>query len=99
MTNSRTTAQKLLFAAMVAGSVGVLVLALLPMRLAISHFVTDDMFYYLTVARNVADGQTISLDGRNPTNGFHPLWLIICVGIETIFRDQPDVAYHVAIVF
>ncbi len=97
MTNSRTTAQKLLFAAMVAGSVGALVLALLPMRLAISHFVTDDMFYYLTLARNVADGQTVSLDGRTPTNGFHPLWLIICVGIESIFRDHPDVAYHVAI--
>ena len=97
MTTSRNTAQKLLFAAMIAGSVGALVLALLPMRLAISHFVTDDMFYYLTVARNVADGHTVSLDRRSPTNGFHPLWMIICVGIETSFRDHPDVAYHVAI--
>ena len=99
MTTSRTTTQKLLFGAMVAGSVGVLVLAVLPMRLAISHFVAEDMFYYLTVARNVADGHIVSLDGRSPTNGFHPLWMIICVGIETVFRDQPDVAYHVAIVF
>ena len=98
MTTSRTTAQKLLFAVMVAGSIGVLVLAVLPMRLALSHFVAEDMFYYLTVARNVVDGHIVSLDGRSPTNGFHPLWMLICVGIETVFRDQPDVAYHVAIV-
>jgi hypothetical protein len=98
MTTSRTTAQKLLFAAMIAGSVGVLALALLPMRLAISHFVTEDMFYYLTAARNVADGHIASVDGRSPTNGFHPLWMIICVGIETVFRYRPDVAYHVALV-
>lgn len=97
MTTTRTHAQKLLFAAMVAGSVGVPVLALLPMRLAVSHFVAEDMFYYLTVARNIADGHIVSLDGRSPTNGFHPLWMLICVGIEAVFRDQPDIAYHVAI--
>lgn len=96
MTASRTAAQNVLFAAMLAGSVGVLVLAALPLRLAISHFVAEDMFYYLTVARNVVDGHIVSLDGRSPTNGFHPLWMIICVGIEAVFRDQPDVAYHVA---
>ncbi|MGO9151973.1 hypothetical protein, partial [Mycobacterium sp.] len=80
MTTSRTTAEKLLFAVMVAGSIGVLALAVLPMRLALSHFVAEDMFYYLTVARNVTDGHIVSLDSRSPTNGFHPLWMLICVG-------------------
>ena len=97
----RTAVQRLLMAAMVTGSVGVLVLAALPLRVAMSHYVMDDMFYYLTAARNVVDGHNppsgVSLDGRSPTNGFHPLWMVICVGVEAVFRDSPDVAYHVAL--
>jgi hypothetical protein len=82
---------------MVTGSIGVLALALSPTRLALSHFVTDDMFYYLTAARNVVDGHIVSLDGRSPTNGYHPLWMIICVGIIAISRNHPDIAYQVAL--
>ena len=97
----RTTVQRVLLAAMVAGSVGVLVLAALPLRVTISHYVMDDMFYYLTAARNIADGRNppfaVSLDGRNPTNGFHPLWMAICVGIETVVSSSPDIAFRVAL--
>jgi hypothetical protein len=88
--------QKLLFTAMIAGSIGTLILSLLPAPVAISHFVTDDMFYYLTAARNVVNGQIASLDGHSPTNGFHPLWMIICILITATFRD-PTTAYHVTL--
>jgi len=36
----------------------------------------DDSFYYFTIARNAADGLGLTFDGINPTNGFHPLWML-----------------------
>jgi hypothetical protein len=38
-----------------------------------SYFAAD-VFYYLTVARNLASGLGTSFDGEYTTNGFHPLW-------------------------
>ena len=37
-----------------------------------SYFAAD-VFYYLTVARNLASGMGASFDGEYTTNGFHPL--------------------------
>ncbi len=39
----------------------------------------DDSFYYLEIARNIATGKGSTFDGLQPTNGYHPLWLLICV--------------------
>jgi hypothetical protein len=94
---NRTVAEKLLFAAMVAGSVAVIILASLPTPVALSHFVIEDMFYYLTAARNIVDGHPASLDGTSPTNGFHPLWMLICVGIQAVFPGHPDIAFRAAL--
>lgn len=38
----------------------------------------DDAYYYFTVARNLAAGHGITVDGVHWTSGFHPLWLLIC---------------------
>src|SRR5258708_34913365 len=37
---------------------------------------TEDGFYSLAVARNFAAGVGITVDGRQPTNGFQPLFTI-----------------------
>jgi hypothetical protein len=37
-------------------------------------YAAADAFYYLTVARNVAEHGLVSFDQQHPTNGFHPLW-------------------------
>jgi len=37
----------------------------------------DDSFYYFTIARNAVDGLGLTFDGATPTNGFHPLWMMI----------------------
>ena len=50
----------------------------------------DDGFYYLQIARNVADGVGSSMDGLNPTNGYHPLWLL---GLVPIFWLAPTSAH------
>src|ERR1041384_336950 len=38
---------------------------------------TEDGFYSLAVARNVAAGGGITVDGRQPTNGFQPLFTLV----------------------
>ena len=40
-------------------------------------FSFDDSFYYLKVASNIVSGYGATFDRLNPTNGFHPLWLIV----------------------
>ncbi len=40
-------------------------------------WVRDDFFYYLAVARNLAQGHGSTFDRLTPTNGYHPLWLLL----------------------
>ena len=43
---------------------------------------SDDMFYYLVLARETAAHGVVSVDGLRPTNGFHPLWFLVLMAIE-----------------
>lgn len=47
-------------------------------------YVADDAFYYLQIARHIAMGHGATFDGINPTNGFHPLWMLLLVGCAAI---------------
>src|SRR5688572_9128383 len=49
-------------------------------------FTRDDAYYYFKVAQNIAEGKGSSFDGINPTNGYHPLWLVICIPIFFLAR-------------
>ncbi len=40
-------------------------------------YVADDAFYYLQIARHLATGQGTTFDGLNPTNGYHPGWMLL----------------------
>jgi len=42
-------------------------------------FTFDDAYYYFGIARNIADGHGSTFDQINATNGYHPLWMAICV--------------------
>jgi len=53
-----------------------LTLALLPFDFALTNLLSDDSFYYFEIARNIAHGLGSTADGINPTNGYHPLWLL-----------------------
>ena len=51
---------------------------------ALLGVVPDDAFYYLSIARHLAASGFSSLDGINPTNGYHPAWMLLttlCAGI------------------
>lgn len=44
---------------------------------------SDDGFFYLTIARNIARGHGSTFDGLSVTNGYQPLWLAL---IAVLFR-------------
>ncbi|MCZ6766409.1 MAG: hypothetical protein O7D32_05700, partial [bacterium] len=58
---------------------------------AILSILSDDAFYYFKIARNVADGQGPTFDGIVPTNGFHPLWMMLMVAIYAIAGSSVQV--------
>src|SRR5512139_420511 len=42
-------------------------------------FTRDDAYYYFKVAQNISEGHGSTFDGVNRANGYHPLWMLICV--------------------
>jgi hypothetical protein len=51
-------------------------------------FFEDDFFYYLVVARNLVHHGVSTFNGIQPTNGYHPLWLLINTLLYRIFGDR-----------
>lgn len=61
------------------------------------NFFANDVFYYLTIAKNYSWKPLFSFDGENPTNGFHLLHQIFLKFIFNInyFRDN----YELQLIF
>jgi hypothetical protein len=55
-------------------------------NLANYWFIRDDAYYYYKVAQNISEGHGSTLDTIHPTNGYHPLWLLICIPIFALAR-------------
>lgn len=51
-----------------------------------SWFKRDDAYYYFKVAQNISEGYGSSFDQINITNGYHPLWMLICIPIFALAR-------------
>src|SRR5215510_4787998 len=49
-------------------------------------FTRDDAYYYFKVAQNISEGNGSTFDGINKTNGYHPLWMAICIPIFALAR-------------
>lgn len=57
---------------------------------------TDDFFYYLKIAENIAIGEGSTFNGIVDTNGYHPLWLIILtIVVKISFYTNIDVLIFV----
>jgi len=52
-----------------------------PIEILIEKNLPDDAYYYFVLARNAIQLKTVSMDGVNVTNGFHPLWWIAIMPI------------------
>ena len=48
-------------------------------------FMPDDTFYYLQVARHLAESGRSTFDGINPTNGYHPGWMALLTAAAAVF--------------
>lgn len=55
----------------------------------LAGFCADDMFYYLKIAQNAAAGLGPTFDGKNATNGFHPVYFGL---LYTAFKVAPNLA-------
>jgi len=49
-------------------------------------FTRDDAYYYFKVAQNITEGYGSTFDGIDVTNGYHPLWMLVCIPIFTLAR-------------
>jgi hypothetical protein len=74
----RSPFEVFLFAAVLAVH---LYVAFAPANSLMNWYTTDDAFYYFKTAQNIGLGKDISFDGISRTNGFHPLWMMICVPV------------------
>ena len=73
-------------------------IALRPDESLLNWYLTDDAFYYFKVAQNISEGRGITFDGLAPTNGFHPLWMLVCVPVFALARFDLYLPLRVLIV-
>ena len=64
----------------------------------LNWFDNDDAFYYFKVAQNIGEGAGSSFDGISLTNGYHPLWMVICIPIFTLAKFDLILPLRVVIV-
>ncbi len=64
-----------------------------PAEVLIPKAASDDMFYYLSIARNIAEGYGATTDRENATNGFHPLWAILLVPVFKLVHDGSELQW------
>lgn len=50
--------------------------------------VPDDSFYYLQIARHLAEGNGSTFDGVHPTSGYHPGWMMLLVPLAAALPDS-----------
>lgn len=65
------------------GLIRVAVVIAAPYPQAVGLF-DDDAFYYFGVARHIAAGDGSTFNGLDPTNGYHPLWLLTLVPVFSL---------------
>src|SRR5262245_34601935 len=57
--------------------------------------ITDDAYYYFNTARNIVIGFGVTFDRMNPTNGFHPLWMLCLLPVFKVWPDSLEVPVRV----
>ncbi|MBM7770557.1 hypothetical protein JOD54_000761 [Actinokineospora baliensis] len=73
--------------ACVLAVIRIAVVAFSPYSTAVGLF-DDDAFYYFGVAGHIAAGDGSTFNGLDPTNGYHPLWLLILVPVFSITNGK-----------
>ena len=79
-----------------AGAVVFLAMAL-PVHLRPFNGMPDDAYFYLEIASNICEGQGSTFNRIMPTNGYHPLWMLFCVGAFGLAGGDKLLAVHLVI--
>lgn len=58
----------------------------------------DDSYFYLQVAWNIARGMGSTFNNVMPTNGYHPLFMLVCTAVFKIFPERLVAIHAVATV-
>ena len=58
----------------------------------------DDSYFYLQVAWNIARGMGSTFNNVIPTNGYHPLYMLLCVAVFKVFPERMVAIHAVAAV-
>jgi hypothetical protein len=66
-------------------------------RARVVSFVSDDAYYYLNVAANIAQGHGPTADGITKTTGFHPLYGFLLAGVYRLTEPTVDGFVRLAI--
>lgn len=97
--NPPQTAFPLLVAGLMALLLGVhFYLALTPANSFLDWFHFDDAFYYFKTAQNIVAGHGVTFDGTGPTNGFHPLWMLLLLPLFAVSHGDGILALRLALV-
>lgn len=57
-----------------------------PANSLMNWYSSDDAFYYFKTAQNISEGRGVTFDGIGRANGFHPLWMLVCVPVFALAR-------------
>lgn len=71
-----------------------LFLAWFDFKVIVGKFIYDDLYCYLQVARNIISGYGSTFDKMNLTNGYHPLWMVLSMILEWLFKGNSDLIVH-----
>ena len=55
----------------------------------------DDSYFYLQVAWNFARGKGSTFNTIMPTNGYHPLWMLLCSFVFRLIPSRPQAVHAV----
>lgn len=58
----------------------------------------DDSYFYFQVAWNFARGMGSTFNNLMPTNGYHPLWMLICALVFRVVPSRPSAVHAIATV-
>jgi hypothetical protein len=65
---------------------------------SVMALLSDDAFYYFKIASNIVSGNGSTFDGIAPTNGFHPMWMLLMVAVFGVAGNDPITPVTVVIV-
>ena len=82
----------------VLAAAALLLLVLRPAAHVYDMPMTEDGYYALAVARNVANGNGITIDGTNLTNGFQPLFTFLQAGAFAVANGDEILAMRLVMI-